>query len=115
MWLSFSAFINISIASPYVKSPFVHASAILSAPGVFFKSFLKISKQFKNEFKIYDHRKKIGILDQIAAYFERDNLDIAVLAKMPATKENLFAARLVLIGKIIGIPPATAASYKIAT
>lgn len=49
----------------------------------------EISKQFKNEFKIYDHRKKIGILDQIAAYFERDNLDIAVLAKMPATKEKL--------------------------
>ena len=49
----------------------------------------EISKQFKNEFKIYDHRKKTGILDQIASYFERDNLDIAVLAKTPATKEML--------------------------
>jgi len=49
----------------------------------------EISKQFKNEFKIYDHRKKTGILDQIASYFERDNLDIAVLAKTLATKEML--------------------------
>lgn len=49
----------------------------------------EISKQFKNEFKIYDHRKKTGILDQIASYFEKDNLDIAVFAKTPAVKENL--------------------------
>lgn len=49
----------------------------------------EISKQFKNEFKIYDHRKKTGILDQIASYFERDNLDIAVFAKTPKIKESL--------------------------
>lgn len=49
----------------------------------------EISKQFKNEFKIYDHRKKTGILDQIANYFERDNLDIIVYAKTPAIKEKL--------------------------
>lgn len=49
----------------------------------------EISKQYKNEFKIYDHRKKIGILDQIASYFERDNLDVAVWAKTPAIKEIL--------------------------
>ncbi len=49
----------------------------------------EISKQFKNEFKIYDHRKKIGILDQIASYFERDNLDICVYAKTATTKEQL--------------------------
>ncbi|MBR5303617.1 MAG: single-stranded-DNA-specific exonuclease RecJ [Candidatus Gastranaerophilales bacterium] len=49
----------------------------------------EISKQFKNEFKIYDHRKKVGILDQIANYFEKDNIDVAVWAKTPATKESL--------------------------
>ena len=49
----------------------------------------EISKQFKNEFKIYDHRKKVGILDQIATYFQKDNLDIGVWAKTPATKEKL--------------------------
>ncbi|MBQ7287066.1 MAG: single-stranded-DNA-specific exonuclease RecJ [Candidatus Gastranaerophilales bacterium] len=48
-----------------------------------------ISKQFKNEFKIYDHRKKVGILDQIASYFERNNLDVAIWAKQPSTKEIL--------------------------
>lgn len=49
----------------------------------------EISKQSKNEFKIYDHRKKTGILDQIADYLKRDNLDIAVWAKTPNTKEKL--------------------------
>ena len=49
----------------------------------------EISKQFKNEFKIYDHRKKIGILDQIATYFQKDNLDIGVWAKTTITKEKL--------------------------
>ncbi|MBQ4646465.1 MAG: single-stranded-DNA-specific exonuclease RecJ [Candidatus Gastranaerophilales bacterium] len=49
----------------------------------------EISKQYKNEFKIYDHRKKTGILEQIATYFERESLDIAVFAKTPLTKEKL--------------------------
>ena len=48
-----------------------------------------ISKQFKNEFKIYDHRKKTGILDQIALYFERDNIDVGIWAKQPNTKDML--------------------------
>ena len=38
---------------------------------------------------MYDHRKKVGILDQIAIYFERDNLDIGVWAKTATTKEEL--------------------------
>ena len=33
----------------------------------------EISKQYKNEFKIYDHRKKIGILDQISSYLQKDS------------------------------------------
>jgi len=49
----------------------------------------EISKQFKSEFKIYDHRKKIGILEQISSYLERDNLDIAIWAKQASTKEVL--------------------------
>ena len=49
----------------------------------------EISKQFKNEFKIYDHRKKTGILEQIATYLQKDNLDIAIWAKQNSTKEEL--------------------------
>ena len=49
----------------------------------------EISKQYKNEFKIYDHRKKTGILDQIEQYLKKDNLDIGVWAKTLSTKEVL--------------------------
>lgn len=48
-----------------------------------------VIKSGKNPLKIFDHRKKTGILSQIASYLERDNLDIAIWAKNPATKENL--------------------------
>ncbi len=43
----------------------------------------------KNPLKIFDHRKKTGILAQIASYLERDGLDIAIWAKNPSTKETL--------------------------
>lgn len=49
----------------------------------------EVSKQFKKEFKIYDHRKKTGIFEQISSYLQRDNLDIAVWAKQSKTKEEL--------------------------
>lgn len=43
----------------------------------------------KSSIKLFDHRKKTGILDSIASYLERKELDIAVWAKKPSTKENL--------------------------
>ena len=46
-------------------------------------------KKKTSEFKIFDHRNKIGILDQIASYLERDGLDIGVWAKTISTKELL--------------------------
>ncbi len=45
--------------------------------------------QIKNKIKLFDHRKKTGILSQISSYLERDNIDIAVWAKNPLTKELL--------------------------
>lgn len=49
----------------------------------------ELKKQENNSLKIFDHRKKTGILEQIALYFERDNLDIGVWAKTLKTKEVL--------------------------
>lgn len=49
----------------------------------------EVSKQFKKEFKIYDHRKKTGIFEQISSYLMRDNLDVVVWAKQSKTKEEL--------------------------
>lgn len=43
----------------------------------------------KSGIKLFDHRKKTGILDSIASYLERKELDIAVWAKKPSTKEKL--------------------------
>ena len=43
----------------------------------------------KQSIKIFDHRKKTGIMEQIASYFERDNLDIGVWAKTVTTKNFL--------------------------
>lgn len=43
----------------------------------------------KASFKIFDHRRKTGILAQIADYLKRDNLDIGIWAKTPKTKEEL--------------------------
>jgi hypothetical protein len=40
-------------------------------------------------YKIFDHRKKTGILSQVASYFERKGIDIAVWAKTVSTKEIL--------------------------
>ena len=47
------------------------------------------SGRLQNEIKMFDHRKKTGILSQISSYLERDNIDIAVWAKNPLTKELL--------------------------
>ncbi|MBQ8847632.1 MAG: single-stranded-DNA-specific exonuclease RecJ [Candidatus Gastranaerophilales bacterium] len=46
-------------------------------------------KTEKNEFKLFDHRKKTGILEQISNYLNASGIDIAVWAKNPATKEAL--------------------------
>ncbi len=43
----------------------------------------------KKSFKLFDHRKKTGILEQVASYLKKDGLDIAVWAKSPKVKENL--------------------------
>ena len=48
-----------------------------------------IQKQRQCEFKIFDHRKKTGILSQISQYLERDGLDIGIWAKNKQTKEIL--------------------------
>ncbi len=47
----------------------------------------QISK--KKNFKLFDHRKKTGILEQVAAYLKKDGLDIAIWAKSPKVKETL--------------------------
>ncbi len=41
------------------------------------------------EFKLFDHRKKTGILEQISNYLKTGELDICVFAKTPETKEKL--------------------------
>ncbi len=43
----------------------------------------------KSDFKVYDHRKKTGILGQIAQYLKHDNPDVGIWAKNPKTKEEL--------------------------
>lgn len=48
-----------------------------------------VVRQNQNEFKIFDHRKKTGILSQISQYLERDGLDIGIWAKNKQTKETL--------------------------
>ena len=48
-----------------------------------------VVKNNSSELKIFDHRKKTGILEQISSYFERDGLDIAVWVKTAATREIL--------------------------
>ena len=48
-----------------------------------------VLKQEKNKFKIFDHRKKTGILGQIQTYLEKEGLDIGIWAKNPSTKEKL--------------------------
>ena len=56
-----------------------------------------------NEFKIYDHRKKTGILEQIEQYLKRDNLDVAIWAKQASTKERHVIISSVLIGIVTAI------------
>ena len=46
-------------------------------------------KKENNSLKIYDHRKKDGILNQICDYLKRDDLDITIWAKNVKTIENL--------------------------
>ncbi len=45
--------------------------------------------KLESKIKIFDHRKKTGILSQISQYLERDNLDVVIWAKNPLTKELL--------------------------
>lgn len=40
-------------------------------------------------FKIFDHRKKTGILEQVAQYLKKEGLDIVIWAKNQKTKESL--------------------------
>lgn len=49
----------------------------------------EVAKQNKVDFKLFDHRKKTGILEQISSYLSRDELDIGVWAKTSSTKEKL--------------------------
>ena len=42
-----------------------------------------------NALKLYDHRKKTGILDLISQYLDKDGLDIGIWAKTRSTKETL--------------------------
>ena len=46
-------------------------------------------KNLYKTFKIFDHRQKTDILEQVASYFERDGLDIGVWAKTVSVKEML--------------------------
>lgn len=41
------------------------------------------------EYKIFDHRKKTGILEQISDYLKKPELDIKIWAKTPKTRELL--------------------------
>lgn len=43
----------------------------------------------KKTFKLFDHRKKTGILDSISTYLKTKNPDIGIWAKNPKTKEKL--------------------------
>ena len=43
----------------------------------------------KEEYKLFDHRKKTGILDSISDYLKKPELDIKIWAKNPKTKEIL--------------------------
>ena len=47
------------------------------------------TNQLQSKIKLFDHRKKTGILSQISSYLERDNVDVAIWAKNPLTKELL--------------------------
>jgi len=58
-----------------------------------YSEIIQKNKQEKS-FKIYDHRKKTNILEQISQYLKKDGLDIGVWAKTIKTKNKLsgFAA-----------------------
>ena len=43
----------------------------------------------KNELKIYDHRRKTGIFNQISSYLKRENVDVMLWVKTAQTKEIL--------------------------
>jgi len=51
--------------------------------------FCENLKLEKSEFKVFDHRKKTEILEQISNYLSTSNIDIAIWAKSPTTKEVL--------------------------
>ena len=51
----------------------------------------EISKQFQNNFKIYDHRKKTDIYKQIAAYLEQTEQNVLLFAQDKKTIEKLSA------------------------
>ena len=52
-------------------------------------AYSSLIKTEKNGIKIFDHRKKTGILDSVNDYLKRKELDIAVWAKNPVVKESL--------------------------
>ena len=50
---------------------------------------VNLKKQKKEGLKLFDHRKKTGILEEISKYLANDDLDILVWAKTPKTKEKI--------------------------
>ena len=55
--------------------------------------FYEGSNKAKKNFKIFDHRKKIGILDSVLEYVKKDTQDIGVWAKTPEIKEKLISIK----------------------
>ena len=54
-----------------------------------FDMFFEGLKREKKLFKIFDHRKKTGILESVFDYVKKDVIDIGVWAKNPETREKL--------------------------
>lgn len=52
-------------------------------------AYSPLIKKEEESLKIFDHRKKTGILDSVNQYLKKKELDIAVWAKSPNTKEKL--------------------------
>ena len=58
-----------------------------------FDIFFEGLKKEKKLFKIFDHRKKTGILDSVLDYVKKDVLDIGIWVKTPETKEKLVSIK----------------------
>lgn len=52
-------------------------------------AYCPLVKKDENEIKIFDHRKKTGILESVNNYLKKKELDIAVWAKTPSVKESI--------------------------